>query len=420
MVVPGFPAERVYMHRRHPVLCVDASDPSCKPDAYVIAGDHVLAGADCAGWTRIEFKGRKETIGWVATARLPDHGPLAPTDLASPTALVLARSPSRHPESLEAARLLNDRREHGRPRGRFVLPSALQNTTDLKVFPKGVGSEYHREDNEVSDALLQGHTLKAVTYSVGGTCFDNYLELWDPTFSRRLSVAGSNRDNEVHDGYTSEELVDLQDGPYFAHITRGERTVTLSSFDAHLRSRPVCEVSEVALAPERVKSAVDGALCAAVLSGRISGAPVADVERHSLSPESFGFSEASQRFNVATVTARGRLDVDNDGQSEEVVLISAEYGASSAGCGHDVETTVPIKVAADGTPEAGSAFNLAMVRAAVAGEDTRLFNYHGKNYLETRSRADVDGDRTHGVYELSGAGRRLMCKFQSVHYEAFE
>lgn len=183
VVVPGFPAERVYMHRRHPVLCVDASDPSCKPDAYVIAGDHVLAGADCAGWTRIEFKGRKETIGWVATARLPDHGPLAPADLASPTALVLARSPSRHPACLEAARLLNARREHGRPRGRFVLPSALQNTTDLKVFPKGVGSEYHREDNDVSDALVQGHTLKAVTYSVGGTCFDNYLELWDPTFS---------------------------------------------------------------------------------------------------------------------------------------------------------------------------------------------------------------------------------------------
>lgn len=117
-----------------------------------------------------------------------------------------------------------------------------------------------------------------------------------------------------------------------------------------------------------------------------------------------------------TIVSRGRVDIDNTGRVSEVGMIEYEDGTDTAGCGHDVDTSVPIKLNSDGMPESGSQFNLKAIEHAGAGEDSRLLEYRGKTYLEIRSRPDADEVSSDVIWQLSRQGRQKICEFVPVHY----
>ncbi|HXW74641.1 MAG TPA: hypothetical protein VEK10_07490 [Steroidobacteraceae bacterium] len=422
VAVPGFPSQRLYIHPKHPILCNDGGDASCKAHAYVVTGDRLMmTTSSCAGWSYVEYQGGKRTSGWVASARLPDPQ-RSGTGQAEPAAAESIVA-SKFPACREAERLLNASLS-GSAGTRHALPSALQNQVAVSELPKGVGADadFQRWGASVADVHVDERALKAVVYGSGGTCYDDYLELWSRDFQRRIPVAGSNRDTDEAGGYSSETLVTLNGRSYFAHFSRSARSVKLAGFRADLSTYPMCEVTELPVQHEIVKTAADVDLCNAVRTNQITGAAVDDIEPFELEAEALQLGEKGNELlgRRATMVGRGHFDIDNDGQPDEVGIVSYENGTDSAGCGHDVDTSVPLKLNADGMPMPNSAFNRKRLEEAGSGEDTRLFSFRGKTYLETRSRIDADGDPTHDVWELSDQGRKLMCEFVPLQYRAID
>jgi len=265
--------------------------------------------------------------------------------------------------------------------------------------------------------------LKAVEYGSGGTCNDNSLELWTPDFKNRIAVIGSNVDGADDGGYSSDTLVRLSNQPYFAHSTRSARSVTLIRFSKDLSSKAICRVIELPTRHEVIRSATDPAVCDAVLANRIQGAPMDDIGAIDLSPEALQLGEDSlDHFSnirgPLRVVARGRLDIENNGSLNNIAMLHFENGVSSAGWGHDVDTSVPIVVNADGMPSPKSRFNRRIFEDAGAGEDTRLFRFHGSTYYETRAHLGADGDVTHNVWKFTTKGRAKICEFIPVQYRA--
>jgi hypothetical protein len=416
VTVPGFPAERLYMHPTHPGLCSRGDDDRCKSNAYVISGDRLTVSESCADWSFAIFDGKKKVAGWVATDHLPridlPEGAVAAPQLAE----TIARSA--HPACREAETRLNQRLLTGHG----DLPSALSGTEPLSELPEGVGPDDRTWSRSESDIRIHGHALKAVGYGSGGTCSDNSTELWTPDFKKRISVAGSNVDGANDGGYSSETLVRLVDQPYFAHMTRSARSVTLIGFNRDLSTRAMCKVTELPTLREVTKSATDPAVCDAVLANRIEGAAMEDIEPFDLSPEALQLDEGS--VDVATsvfglkVVSRGRIDIENDGSLQDVAMLDLENGADSAGCGHDLDTRIPIILSKDGMPSPKSRFNRKMFEEAGAGEDARLFRLHGVTYYETRSHLDADGEVTHNVWKFTTSGRVKICEFIPVQYRA--
>jgi hypothetical protein len=383
----------------------------------VISGDQLTVSESCANWSFVIFAGKKRVTGWVATGRLPridlPEGTVAEPQLAETVAK------STHPACLEAESLMNQGLLT-RPRD---LPSALVDKKSLSELPPGVGPGGPTWSISESEVRIHGRALKAVEYGSGGTCNDNSLELWTPDFKERIAVIGSNVDGADDGGYSADTLVKLSKQTYFAHSTRSDRSVTLIGFSKDLSSKAICRVIELPTRHEVVKSATDPAVCDAVLANHIQGAPMDDIEPFDLSPEALQLGEDSlEHFSnirgPLRVVARGRLDIENNGSLNNIAMLHFENGVSSAGCGHDVDTSVPIVVNADGMPSPKSKFNQRIFEDAGAGEDTRLFRFHGSTYYETRSHLGADGDVTHNVWKFTTEGRAKICEFIPVQYRA--
>lgn len=326
------------------------------------------------------------------------------------------------PVCLVAQRALNSELRDPNFRRQPLLPSELRNRVSSSNLPGHSDAELSVWNGAIWDVTIQGRQLKAVTYESGGTCHDDNLELWDKALSRRFPVAGSNADagDNGGDGYSSEDIVALAGKPYFAHYSRSARTVTITSFSRSLASTQLCEISQLAARHEAVRVNRDPALCAAALHGRISGAPIYDVEPYMVASEALGLGlqgiDAIAGPTPITIVSRGRVDIDNTGRVSEVGMIEYDDGTDTAGCGHDVGTSVAIKLNSDGMPEAGSQFNLKAIEDAGAGEDSRLLEYRGKTYFETRSRPDADEVPSDVIWELSRQGRQEICEFVPVRY----
>lgn len=418
VTVPGFPAERLYIHPTHPGLCSRADDHRCDSSAYVISGDRLTVTESCANWSFVSFDGKRKVTGWVATGHLPRID--LPGETLPEPQLAETVAKSTHPACLEAETLMNQ----GLVTGHGHLPSALTGTKSLAELPPGVGPGGQTWSGSESDVRIQGRALKAVGYGSGGTCNDNSLELWTPDFKKRITVVSSNVDGADDGGYSSETLVRLADRPYFAHIARSDRSVTLIGFDKNLSSNAVCRVTVFPTRRELVKSAADPAVCQAVLASHIEGAPMEDIEPFDLSPEALQLGDGGINRLGDTlagplrVVSRGRLDIENKGSMEVVAMLHFENGVSTAGCGHDVDTSVPIILDADGMPAPKSEFNRRVLENAGAGQDTRLFRFRGSTYYETRSHLDADGDVTHNVWKFTTSGRMKICEFIPVRYRA--
>lgn len=420
VVVPGFPEQRLYIYRKSPLLCSGTGPEACVPTAYVVTGDTLLASSSCDGWSYVRYNGKTATIGWAASTALGIASGAPSPQPPSPDASKLREAVD--PVCLVAQRLLNSELKDPDFGRQPLLPSDLRNMVSTSNLPGHQQAELSVWDGATWDVTIQGRQLKAVTYGSGGTCHDDNLELWDKALSRRFSVAGSNADADDNggDGYSSEDIVALAGKPYFAHYSRSARTVTITSFGRSLASTELCEISQVGARHEAVRVDRDPALCAAALHGGISGAPIYDVEPYIVAPEALGFGqkgiEAIAGPMPITIVSRGRVDIDNTGRVSDVGMIEYEDGTASAGCGHDVDTSVPIKLNGDGMPEPGSQFNLEAIEHAGAGEDSRLLEYRGKTYFETRSRPDSDEVPSDVIWELSRQGRQKICEFVPVHY----
>lgn len=420
VVVPGFPEQRLYIYRKSPLRCSRTSPEACMPSAYVVTGDTLLATSSCDGWSYIRYNGKKVTIGWAASTALGIASGTQSSQSLDPDASKFREAVD--PVCLVAQRLLNSELRDPNFGRQPLLPSELRSRVSTSNLPGHPDTELSVWNGAIWDVTIQGRRLKAVTYGSGGTCHDDNLELWDKALSRRFPVAGSNADagNYGGGGYSSEDIVALAGKPYFAHYSRSARTVILTSFSRSLASTRLCEISQVAARHEAVRVNRDPALCAAVLHGRISGAPIYDVEPYMVTPEALGLGQrgidAIAGPMPITIVSRGRVDIDNSGRVSDVAIIEYEDGTHTAGCGHDVDTSVVIKLNSDGMPEPGSRFNLKAIEEAGAGEDSRLLEYRGKTYFETRSRPDADEVPSDVIWKLSPQGRQKICEFVPVHY----
>jgi hypothetical protein len=415
VTVPGFPSERLYIHPIHPGLCSRADNSRCKSNAYVISGDRLTVSESCANWSFAEFDGKKKVSGWVASGHLPridlPEGAVAKPRLAESVAK------STHSACLDAETLMNQALLNGHG----DLPTGVGDKQPLSELPAGVGPGGQTWNGSVSEVQIHGRTLKAVSYGSGGTCHDDSMELWTPDFKTRVNVVGSNMDGAEDGGYTSETLVRLSEQLYFAHITRSG-SMTLISFDKNLSSKAICQVAALPTRHEIIKAAADPEVCNAVLGNHIEGAPIEDIEPFELSPEALRLGEGGIERFVNTrglqVVSRGHVDIENNGSAEDVAMVNFRNGVDTAGCGHDVDTSVPIILNADGMPAPKSTFNRKIFEDAGAGEDTRLFRFRGMTYYETRSHLDADGDITHNVWKFTTAGRGKICEFIPVQYRA--
>jgi hypothetical protein len=412
--VPGFPAERLYFHPVHPGLCNRADDTRCKPSAYVISGDRLTVSESCANWSFAEFNGKRKVTGWVATGHLPRIDLPEGALKVPPYAESVVKS--KHPACLEAETILNQ----ALLSGHGELPSGLEDKQSLSELPAGVGPGGQTWGGSVSRVRLHGHIFKAVGYGAGGTCHDDSMELWTPDNKTRVSILGSNVDGNEDGGYSSETFVKLADKPYFAHITRWG-SVTLIGFDKDLSTRAICQVTALSTRHELIKSSADPAVCDAVRDNHIEGAPIDDIEPFELSPEALRLGDGADQLSYIRglrVVGRGRVDIENNGTVVDVAMVVLANGTDSAGCGHDVGTTIPIVLDADGMPTPKSTFNRKIFEYAGRGEDARLFRFRGSTYYETRSHLDADGSIMHNVWKFTTGGRANVCEFIPVQYRA--
>lgn len=404
----GFSNERAYLYLDHPGLCATGEASNCKASSYVIAGDKIKRSSDCSGFSYIEFAGKKTIRGWISTQRINRNSQL-------PLIAGSSIPRSKIPGCQEAADLINA----GLRSDVYVehrLPTALEKIDDAPKLPSEVQPINPRGGPWLADVRIAGRPLKAIKYWVGGTCYDEVLDLWDPDLKQKLISADV---EEASQDYNVQDIVRLKGKEYLAAFHR-DGTVQLSSFDKELNTQFACEVLPTAPTREFIKIGADKDVCKAVASGQVDGTPIVDVPEQQLDAGSFGNDETdspANRSDILIVSAHGDVDVDNDGKSDKVGILHFTKGAEAAGCGHDTETMVVIKLDKQGTP-AKSSFNFAMMDAVNAGEDSRLFRYRGRTYLEARSRADADEGQVHVVYSLSTDGPAKSCELVPIEYRA--
>lgn len=368
------------------------------------------------------FSGKKSTTsGWVAPRFNSSQNPSANLP-------AVAENPSKPliPACAEAETRLNNWLNQSEP-GPNMLPSALTNSTQTDKLPSRSAGNSAGPDITgitVSDAHIASTSLKAVGYGAGGTCHDDFLELWDSHYKNQISIptAGTDASNSPVDpgdatGYSSEDLVILRGAPYFAHITRSVGIVKLYGFNKDLSAYPVCEVVRVSSDKEYVKTSVDGVLCDAVLKGQVDDGGLHDIEPVELTEEAVKGATGDDDFDrPVTMIAKGLADPENDGKLHAVGMVN-HHDDSGAGCGHEYNSEWPIILDSDGLPTKDPVNKIAFEHA---GDDnsSRLFRFHGATYFETKSQEDADGTPTHEVWKLTADGATKMCSFNPMKYVA--
>jgi hypothetical protein len=413
VTVPGFPAERLYIHRKYPGGCLGGEDSRCRAGAYVISGGWLTVSENCANWSYVEYRGARNVDGWVASARLPDSE-LKPLPFAE--SLVQ----SAHPACLDAETLLNEKLQKGQD---AALPSALQNKITDESFPPTVAPVGGANGGTEWDVQVQGQRLKAIAYSLGGSCSISYLELWKRNFSDRILLTGSNVDDQENAWASDDDLVRLRGQTYFVHSIRG-RSFKVASFAKHLATSTMCKIEPYPTQQEVILFAAEPELCEAVATGRIEGAPIIDISpidvRESALQESVDSKAPIFGLPNLQMIGRGLVDIDNDGTPDDVGIVVYD-DASGAGCGHEFHWTWPLKLNGDGTPVPHSAFNrMTLQGAGGSDDDTRIFLYNGVTYVEYRSRKDADGLPKHEVWKYTNKGGTKLCALVPVHYRAID
>lgn len=414
--VPGFPGERLYLHPKHPRLC-KPGEPGCESAAYVLTGDELLSTSNCEGWALATFKGAQQTTtGWIPTRRLPEHYEelyivqlRARGQDANPAEVP---TPSTNAACIAAQTRLNDAITEGDAYLPQALPAATDNKHEVDELPGGRNSHQRLFWSATkSDARIEGHPLTVFSFENGGTCHQGNVELWTPDLKRRIPVKGSNVDPEHEEwdtGYSSESLVQLAGRAYLAHISRSHN-VTLYGFDDQLTAYPACELKLEPPAHERIRSAIDPAMCRAVLAEQVSGLRIEDVDPIPVANDPFS----------PEIIARGKVDVDNDGTPDNVAIIQLSEDGGG-GCGHEYRSQWPVKVGGNGMPSPATPFNEQSAKIAGQHHESRLFTYHGATYLERRSLPNDDGVLEHDVWKFTPNGAVQACLFQAAEYHALD
>jgi hypothetical protein len=419
-VVTGFAGERLYIFPKHPSLCANADSTACKPKGYVLPGDQVLVSEACGNWSFMSFRGKKsQTSGWIAPQFTKGADPGA-----SPAYSSSHQSPIAACE--DAANRMTAWLNRPDTQDQ-MLPSALSNSVSMDKLPAASGGNTAGSNVwsiTVSDARAAGTAIKAVSYGSGGTCHDQSIELWDPTFQKQIVIPTSNIDESTNgpsdpgddSGYSSDDLVELQGDAYFAHITRSVSIVKLYRFSHDLTATPACEIVRTPAQKETLMFAADSALCDAVMSGHVEDAGLIEIEPSILNEDTAIRLLSGYAFGGLEVTkmAFGRADPYNDGSKHSVAMLSFGY-SDGAGCGHGRGYEWPVILNGEGAPvhtvDGDPAFEHA-------GNDSRLLVFRGITYFETRSTDASDDVPTHEVWKLTTSGATKMCAFNPSRYQA--
>jgi hypothetical protein len=427
-VVTGSPGERLYIQPQHPSLCKDVQSGTCKAKSYVLTGDAVRVAPECDNWVFMSFAGKKATTsGWVAPQRV--------TSMSNDTlsAIGAGASATRLPTACtEAEGKLNDWLNRG-DRQAPALPSGLTNSIRVEKLPPGTGDDtggMNVWNIVVSDAQVGGKPIKTVGYGSGGTCHGDTLELWDTNYKNRIKIPTSDLDDSTNSDvdpadsgdYASEELVRFGGETYLAHIARGARYVKLYQLKSNMTALPACDLARVPTSHEFTQFAADSALCEAVLNEHVE-----DARLENITPVEFD-DEVSQRLlgdlimnqgAPFAMVARGQADPYNEGRLRPVGMLAYSH-SDGAGCGHDSRSEWPAVLDRKGLPTQVVEKDIAFEHAS---SKSRLFQFHGTTYFETRTEElengpPSDGPPTHEVWKLSAVGATKMCSFNPARYRA--
>lgn len=413
VVLAGMPQARLYIHPKHPALCSGPDADDCKPKAYVLTGDPILVGESCGGWVYISFQGKRiQTLGWVESTLYASSLPPAPPLNAA---------------CQEAAKLFNQWINTPEPSG-TIIPTARSNIQKADVLPEGTGGGAGPNvwSIEIADAHVGDKPIKTVSYGAGGTCHDNFTELWDPVFKKQIRIPTNwtSEENSSDDpgdstGYSSEDLVQLRGKAFFMHLPRSTNYAKLWALAPDMTASAMCEVARFPGERETVTYSVDNVLCEAVAQGQVKDVGLSEIQpaeipsatKKTLGLESFGLAD-----NVSVV-ALGKADLYNTGKAESVGML--QYGRDDgAGCGHSVGYAWPELMNAQGEPLRAADRDLAFEHV---GNRSRLITFRGVTYIDTRtddSDNSTDALPMHEVWKLTSTGPTKMCRLNPVEYRA--
>jgi hypothetical protein len=419
-VVTGFAGERLYIFSKHPSLCANADSPACKPKGYVLPGDPIIVSEACGNWSFMSFRGKKsQTTGWIAPRFTKGADPGASPALPSSDHSLI-------PACEDTASRMNA--WLNRPNATdHMLPSALSNSVSIDKLPTASGATAAGPNVwqiTVSDAQVAGIAIKALSYDAGGTCHSQSLELWDSKFQKQIIIPTSSIDESTNGpsdpgddtGYSSEDLVKLQGDAYFAHITRSASIIKLYRLSHDMTAAPVCEIERLPANKESLVFSADGALCDAVMSGRIEDAGLIETEPSTLSEEVS--SRLLRGYSLGGIevikVALGRADPYNDGSNHLVAMLSFAY-SDGAGCGHGRGYQWPVILNGEGAPTHTVDGDAAFENA---GNVSRLIAFRGVTYFETRLTDASDDLPTHEVWKLSTGRAVMVCAFNPSRYRS--
>lgn len=398
--VTGHPDEKLALHPDYPPNCT-AGKHGCDGKAHLVAGDRVEVGPRCGEWTDVQFQGQRSiSWGWVESARLQNVGTAgqvstehhAPAAAAPPGLCEAVRT--RLDESLQRP----DQRDVPFP----SVPLAFQKPEKLPAALQDEVETYN--STEIADALIRGIKVKVVSYSAGGTCHQEGLEVWTHDFEKKLYG------DSDFDGYSSEDLESYDGNAYLVHSSR-DNGVVLYGFMSNLESAQMCTFSLVPHQPELVVEAADPEVCKAVLDGKADKVPTAKDEPIEVDAEALGADEAVPGgLWQYTLGSKSEADIYNDGHPLPVAIASG--GADSgAGCGHHYQSAWPVVLGQNDMPDR------SLKKIEAEGEQASLIRYHGVVYVDTRS-AEGSESPSHVVWKVTRSGVNKMCTYLPARYES--
>jgi hypothetical protein len=414
-IVDAFPGEAIHLRTMHPDLCPKGTPGECRSKSWLLGGDRVLAGEDCDAWTLVEFVGKKTTVGWIASGSLYDPPMTEP--------VLAADSKSVDPICAVALKQLNDAAPTGSHGETDFFESAINHSRGVDKLPEGVGQgSPSLWGMSIGDASIQGHALKAVQYTAGGTCYDDSIELWDRQFKDAVDIdtvlARTNDENPDNDpanwgGYTRDSLSLVGGKPYFLHYSRGDHYIKMYGFASDLSTKLVCEFANAPRRPEMLRAATDRAVCEAASQGNIEPIDFRAGGKVDLSDtclDQGGFMAGSS----CDVLKPRQLDLYNDGKPVPVVMVSYHHD-SSAGCGAEVNSDSPGVLGADGKLANDWQLHLPELASDTEG---RLFRYQGTTYYETRSMPGAWNQEgiDHAIWKPSASSYTRICDFSPSQY----
>ena len=397
-----------------------------RPDSgYLITGDKVDLVTTCRGFDYVRFHGpRQLSVGWVEAARIRATGP--PHGTLPPDAVTLCRAAE---TTLNAGQLL-------------ATPPESRLDTDEVLARVHLGPYPNASPPEVAHVIVDGRHIAALVVDSGGTSHDTSVYVFSDNLKTLLSPADRDDRDVENDGADSwgfgvnEDLV-IVDGQPMVRSTSGrddEGLTYLSIINRDGDIVPTCEIRKAPLEKRVISWSTDSRVCHAILTDQ--GVPVPmhppgpgeslalgkvpkqfsdyDGRIHS-TPAELNYHDTAMAASVRyTLLATGMADLNNDGKSHHIGIVSFWEGDSTAGDGTYTDSEIfPVYFDKNGVADLSADTNWRLAGALPHGmKDGKLVTLDGATYLELSPNPEGPSS---DVWKIDSNGADEVCTFKLTH-----